>query len=163
MVILGIDPGYGKIGYGVLEKNRNNYNTLDYGVIYTDKDLNLSKRLLKIKKDLKNLINFYKPDKAAVEELFFFKNVATAIQVGEARGVILLTLEEEGIPIYEYTPYQIKQAVTGYGHAEKGQIQRALKLILKLEKTPTPDDAADALAAAFCHANFRRNLLKWKI
>lgn len=163
MVILGIDPGYGKIGYGVLEKNRNNYNTLDYGVIYTDKDLNLSKRLLKIKKDLKNLINFYKPDEAAVEELFFFKNVATAIQVGEARGVILLTLEEEGIPIYEYTPYQIKQAVTGYGHAEKGQIQRALKLILKLEKTPTPDDAADALAAAFCHANFRRNLLKWKI
>jgi crossover junction endodeoxyribonuclease RuvC len=160
MVILGIDPGYGKIGYGVLEKNGNRYNTIDYGVIYTNKDLQLSSRLLNIKDELKNLIKQYKPDEAAVEELFFFKNVATAIQVGEARGVILLTLEEENIPIYEYTPYQIKQAVTGYGHAEKGQIQRALKLILKLEKNPTPDDAADALAAAFCHANFRRNLLK---
>jgi crossover junction endodeoxyribonuclease RuvC len=100
MVILGIDPGYGKIGYGVIEKLGNNYNTIDYGVIYTNKDLQLSSRLLKIKDELKNLIKQYKPDEAAVEELFFFKNVATAIQVGEARGVILLTLEEENIPIY---------------------------------------------------------------
>ena len=147
MVILGIDPGYGKIGYGVIEKLGNNYNTIDYGVIYTNKDLQLSSRLLKIKDELKNLIKQYKPDEAAVEELFFFKNVATAIQVGEARGVILLTLEEENIPIYEYTPYQIKQAVTGYGHAEKGQIQ-SFKIDLKIRKKSNSDDAADALAAA---------------
>lgn len=157
MVILGIDPGYGRIGFGVIQKVGNTFNMIDYGVIYTDKDANLPKRLLKIKKDMKSLIERYKPDESAVEELYFFKNVATAIQVGEARGVILVSLEEENIPIFEYTPFQIKQAVTGYGRAEKGQIQRALKLILKLEKTPTPDDASDALAAAFCHANFRRN------
>ncbi|PNR93664.1 crossover junction endodeoxyribonuclease RuvC [Petrotoga sp. 9PWA.NaAc.5.4] len=157
MVILGIDPGYGRIGFGVIQKVGNTFSMIDYGVIYTDKDANLPKRLLKIKKDMKSLIDRYKPDESAVEELYFFKNVATAIQVGEARGVILVSLEEENIPIFEYTPFQIKQAVTGYGRAEKGQIQRALKLILKLEKTPTPDDASDALAAAFCHANFRRN------
>ncbi|MDK2906176.1 Holliday junction resolvase [Petrotoga mexicana DSM 14811] len=157
MVILGIDPGYGRIGYGVLEKKGNRFNLIDYGVIYTSKEDELPKRLLNIDEQLRNLIETYKPDESAVEKLYFFKNVATAIQVGEARGVILLCLEKENIPIYEYTPFQIKQAVTGYGRAEKGQIQRTLKLLLKLEKTPTPDDAADALATAFCHGNFRRS------
>jgi len=158
MVILGIDPGYGRIGFGLLEKKGNNFKTIDYGVIYTDKNQELPKRLLKINYDLKMLIEKYNPNESAVEKLYFFKNVATAIQVGEARGVILLCLEKENIPIYEYTPFQIKQAVTGYGRAEKGQIQRTLKILLNLEKTPTPDDAADALAAAFCHGNFRRSL-----
>lgn len=158
MVILGIDPGYGRIGYGLLEKKGNNFKTIDYGVIYTDKNQELPKRLLKINYDLKILIDKYNPNESAVEKLYFFKNVATAIQVGEARGVILLCLEKENIPIYEYTPFQIKQAVTGYGRAEKGQIQRTLKILLNLEKTPTPDDAADALATAFCHGNFRRSL-----
>jgi crossover junction endodeoxyribonuclease RuvC len=158
MVILGIDPGYGRIGFGLLEKKGNNFKTIDYGVIYTDKNQELPKRLLKINYDLKILIDKYNPNESAVEKLYFFKNVATAIQVGEARGVILLCLEKENIPIYEYTPFQIKQAVTGYGRAEKGQIQRTLKILLNLEKTPTPDDAADALATAFCHGNFRRSL-----
>ncbi|RAO99569.1 Holliday junction resolvase [Petrotoga sp. 9PW.55.5.1] len=158
MVILGIDPGYGRIGFGLLEKKGNNFKTIDYGVIYTDKNQELPKRLLKINYDLKMLIEKYNPNESAVEKLYFFKNVATAIQVGEARGVILLCLEKENIPIYEYTPFQIKQAVTGYGRAEKGQIQRTLKILLNLEKTPTPDDAADALATAFCHGNFRRSL-----
>lgn len=158
MVILGIDPGYGRIGFGLLEKKGNNFKTIDYGVIYTDKNQELPKRLLKINYDLKMLIEKYNPNESAVEKLYFFKNVATAIQVGEARGVILLCLEKENIPIYEYTPFQIKQAVTGYGRAEKGQIQRTLKILLNLEKTPTPDDAADALATAFCHGNFRRSI-----
>lgn len=158
MVILGIDPGYGRIGFGLLEKKGNNFKTIDYGVIYTDKNQELPKRLLKINYDLKILIDKYNPNESAVEKLYFFKNVATAIQVGEARGVILLCLEKENIPIYEYTPFQIKQAVTGYGRAEKGQIQRTLKILLNLEKPPTPDDAADALATAFCHGNFRRSL-----
>jgi len=105
---------------------------------------------------MEKLIEKYKPDESSVEELFFFRNVTTAIQVGEARGVILLSLQKNNVPIYEYTPFQIKQAVTGYGRAEKGQIQRTLKLIFNLKKTPTPDDAADALAAAFCHGNTRR-------
>ncbi|MDO7977821.1 crossover junction endodeoxyribonuclease RuvC [Oceanotoga teriensis] len=155
MRILGIDPGYGRIGYGLLDKTGNKFKTVNYGVIYTDKELDLPSRLHQIQNSIYELVNKYEPDESSVEELFFFRNVTTAIQVGEARGVILVSLVEKNIPIYEYTPFQIKQAVTGYGRAEKGQIQRTLKLLLNLKKTPTPDDAADALAAAFCHGNFR--------
>jgi crossover junction endodeoxyribonuclease RuvC len=155
MRILGIDPGYGKIGYGVLDKIGNKFKTFDYGVIYTDKDKNLPLRLYEIKQKITTLIEKYNPDESSVEDLFFFRNVTTAIQVGEARGVILVALVESEIPIYEYTPFQIKQAVTGYGRAEKGQVARTLKLLLNLKKNPTPDDAADALAAAFCNGNFR--------
>lgn len=158
MRILGIDPGYGKIGVGILDKKGNSFSLVDYGVILTDKDKSLSKRLLDIDIKVAEVIQSYKPDEAAVEELYFFRNVTTAIAVGEARGVILLSIEKAGIPVFEYTPFQIKQAVTGYGRAEKGQIQRTLKIILNLSKTPTPDDAADALAVAFCHGNFRRNI-----
>ena len=154
MRILGIDPGYGRIGYGILDKVGNKFKMIKYGVIYTDKSLPLTKRLNQIYDEIINLIEEFKPDESSVEELFFFRNVTTAIQVGEARGVILLALERNKVPIFEYTPYQIKQAVTGYGRAEKGQIQRTLKIFLNLEKTPTPDDAADALAAAFCHGNY---------
>ncbi|BBE31123.1 crossover junction endodeoxyribonuclease RuvC [Tepiditoga spiralis] len=154
MRILGIDPGYGRIGYGILDKVGNKFKMIKYGVIYTDKDLPLTKRLNQIYDKIIELIEEFNPDESSVEELFFFRNVTTAIQVGEARGVILLALEKSKVPIFEYTPYQIKQAVTGYGRAEKGQIQRTLKIFLNLEKTPTPDDAADALAAAFCHGNY---------
>lgn len=155
MRILGIDPGYGKIGYGILDKTGNRFQTVDYGVIYTDKEKALPLRLYEIKQKITTLIEKYHPDESSVEDLFFFRNVTTAIQVGEARGVILVALVENKIPIYEYTPFQIKQAVTGYGKAEKGQVSRTLKLLLNLKKNPTPDDAADALATAFCHGNFR--------
>ncbi|AEX85805.1 Holliday junction resolvase [Marinitoga sp. 1135] len=156
MRILGIDPGYGRIGFGVIDKIGNTFKLIDFGVIETDKNADLNKRLLEIYEKMNELINKYNPDEAAVESLFFFKNVKTAIQVGEARGVILLTLQQAGLVIAEYTPYQVKQAITGYGRAEKGQIQRMLKTIFNLKKTPTPDDAADAIAIAFCHGNYRR-------
>jgi crossover junction endodeoxyribonuclease RuvC len=153
MRILGIDPGYGKVGYGVLDKTGNKFKMVDYGVIYTDKELKLPERLKELHDKLNIIIDKYKPDESCVEELFFFRNVTTAIQVGEARGVILLCLVNKNIPVYEYNPFQIKQAVTGFGRAEKGQVQRVLKILLNLKKNPTPDDAADALAAAFCHGN----------
>ena len=153
MRILGIDPGYGKVGYGVLDKTGNKFKMVDYGVIYTDKELKLPERLKELHDKLNIIIDKYKPDESCVEELFFFRNVTTAIQVGEARGVILLCLVNKNIPVYEYNPFQIKQAVTGFGRAEKGQVQRVLKILLNLKKNQTPDDAADALAAAFCHGN----------
>ncbi|GAB6189200.1 crossover junction endodeoxyribonuclease RuvC [Marinitoga arctica] len=156
MRILGIDPGYGRIGYGIIERVGNTFKLIDFGVIETDKKSDLNARLLEIFDKMNLLIEKYNPDESAVESLFFFKNVKTAIQVGEARGVILLALQKASIPIFEYTPYQVKQAITGYGRAEKGQIQRMLKVIFNLKKNPTPDDAADALAIAFCHGNFRR-------
>ncbi|SHE71012.1 Holliday junction endonuclease RuvC [Marinitoga hydrogenitolerans DSM 16785] len=155
MRILGIDPGYGRIGFGIIDKVGNNFKLIDFGVIETDKNADLNVRLLEIFDKLNNLIIEYNPDESAVESLFFFKNVKTAIQVGEARGVILLALQKADIPIFEYTPYQVKQAITGYGRAEKGQIQRMLKVVFNLKKNPTPDDAADALAIAFCHGNYR--------
>jgi crossover junction endodeoxyribonuclease RuvC len=156
MRILGIDPGYGRIGFGIVDKIGNNFKLVDFGVIETNKKSDLNARLLEIYDSLGNLIKKFNPDESAVESLFFFKNVKTAIQVGEARGVILLALQKANIPIYEYTPYQVKQAITGYGRAEKGQIQRMLKVVFNLKKTPTPDDAADALAIAFCHGNFQK-------
>ncbi|KLO24282.1 Holliday junction resolvase [Marinitoga sp. 1197] len=155
MRILGIDPGYGRIGFGIIDKDGNNFKLVDFGVIETNKKSDLNSRLLEIFDGINDLISKYSPDESAVESLFFFKNVKTAIQVGEARGVILLTLQKNNIPIFEYTPYQVKQAITGYGRAEKGQIQRMLKVVFNLKKNPTPDDAADALAIAFCHGNYR--------
>jgi crossover junction endodeoxyribonuclease RuvC len=156
MRILGIDPGYGRIGYGVIDKIGNNFKLIDFGVIETDKKTDLNSRLVEIYDKMNNLISNYNPDESAVESLFFFKNVKTAIEVGEARGVILLSLQKANIPIFEYTPYQVKQSITGYGRAEKGQIQRMLKVVFNLKKNPTPDDAADALAIAFCHGNYRK-------
>ncbi|MBM7558672.1 crossover junction endodeoxyribonuclease RuvC [Marinitoga litoralis] len=156
MRILGIDPGYGRIGYGVIDKIGNNFKLIDFGVIETDKKADLNSRLVEIYDKMNNLISNYNPDESAVESLFFFKNVKTAIEVGEARGVILLSLQKAKVPIFEYTPYQVKQSITGYGRAEKGQIQRMLKVVFNLKKNPTPDDAADALAIAFCHGNYRK-------
>ena len=157
MIILGIDPGYAIVGYGVIEANCGNFKVLDYGVIRTPQSESISVRLCMIARDLKAILEKYNPDAVAIEELFFSANRKTGIMVAEARGVILLTCAEHCGNMYEYTPMQIKQAMTGYGGAEKQQIQQMVTLLLKLKSIPKPDDAADALAVALCHgqsANF---------
>lgn len=157
MRILGIDPGYGIVGYGIIDSEFKT-TVIDYGVISTPKELSLPDRLEVIYSSLQSLINSYKPDVVAVEELFYFKNQTTVIPVAEARGVILLSCKKTGVPIFEYTPLQIKQALTGIGRAEKSQVQFMVKSILGLEKVPKPDDAADALAVAICHSQINPRL-----
>jgi crossover junction endodeoxyribonuclease RuvC len=153
MVILGIDPGIATVGYGVVRYINNNFTVLQYGIIKTAAGLLPSTRLLEISFDLEALINKFKPDAAAVEELFFTTNQKTAIQVAQARGVILLECRKKNIPLFEYTPLQVKQSVVGYGKAEKKQVMEMTRLILSLDKIPKPDDAADALAIAICHGH----------
>jgi crossover junction endodeoxyribonuclease RuvC len=143
MIILGIDPGLAIVGFGVLEKNKNKVDVIDYGVITTPKEDTLPIRLEKIYKGMCELIDHYKPDQVAVEELFFNTNITTGIAVAEARGVILLACINKGCKLYEYTPLQIKQALTGNGRADKHQVQFMVKAILKLNAVPKPDDAAD--------------------
>ena len=152
MIILGIDPGLAIVGFGVLEKQKNKVDVIDYGVITTPKEDTLPTRLEKIYKGMCELIDHYKPDQVAVEELFFNTNITTGIAVAEARGVILLACINKGCKLYEYTPLQIKQALTGNGRADKHQVQFMVKAILKLNAIPKPDDAADGLAAALCHS-----------
>lgn len=154
MLVLGIDPGSAITGYGLVKQIGNKLTAVDYGCIRTSPSLSLELRLQRIFKDIRQLINEYKPDYYAVEELFFNKNVRTALTVGQARGVILLAGAECGLDVYEYTPLQVKQAVVGYGRAEKAQIQFMVKTILGLPETPKPDDVADALAIAICHTHF---------
>lgn len=155
-IILGIDPGIADTGYGVIEKMDNGkLICLEYGSIKTPAKTNLDERLETLHLELDKIIKKYKPVKAAVEQLFFCKNVKTALIVGHARGVIMLTIRQNGVPLVEYTPLQIKQAVSTYGRAEKGQVQRMVKAILGLKEIPTPDDAADGLAAAICASNSR--------
>jgi len=157
MVILGIDPGYAIVGFGVIEKDaRGNFKVLDYGTIETPKEESFPLRLKIIADGMKRLIEKYKPDQIAVEELFFNNNITTGIAVAEARGVILLTAVEACGELYEYTPLQIKQAITGNGRAEKKQVQYMTVAILGLKSIPKPDDAADALACALCHAQTNR-------
>lgn len=151
MVILGIDPGYAIIGYGIIDTNKPNM-VLDYGAITTPKEDSLPVRLQAIDESLKYLFDKFKPDVVAIEELFYFKNQKTVIQVAQARGVIVLACQKYCANIYEYTPLQIKQAITGHGRAEKGQVQYMVKAILGLSAIPKPDDAADALAVAICHS-----------
>ncbi len=151
MIILGIDPGIATVGYSVIECIGNKYNPLDYGVITTPPDMIFPERLAKINREIVKLIREYKPEDLAIEELFFNKNVKTAIMVAQARGVEVLSCVNEGLNIYEYTPLQIKQAVTGYGRADKNQIQQMVKILLNLKEIPKPDDAADAVAVALCH------------
>ena len=151
MIVLGIDPGYAIIGYGVLDTNKQNM-LLDYGAITTPKEDSMPIRLENIDKSLKYLFDKFKPDVVAIEELFYFKNQKTVIQVAQARGVILLACQKYCGNIYEYTPLQIKQALTGKGRAEKAQVQFMVKAILGLNSIPKPDDAADALAVAICHS-----------
>lgn len=151
MIILGIDPGYAIIGYGIIDTNKSNM-VVDYGAITTPKEDSLPVRLQAIDESLKYLFDKFKPDVVAIEELFYFKNQKTVIQVAQARGVIVLACQKYCANIYEYTPLQIKQAITGHGRAEKGQVQYMVKAILGLSAIPKPDDAADALAVAICHS-----------
>lgn len=151
-IILGIDPGLATTGFAVLNEA---LKIFIFGIIKT-KNKNMAIRLLEIKRGLQKIIKKYKPDLAAVEEIFFYKNLKTAIAVSEARGAILLTLAEAKIPVAEYTPLQVKQTITSYGQADKKQVQKMLQLILKLPALPKPDDAADALAIAITCANHQK-------
>ena len=153
MRILGIDPGYAILGYGIIDVTGNRFSAVDYGSIMTDASMDMTSRLQSIYENLTNLINTYKPDEASIEELFFNNNAKTAILVGEARGVALLACANGGLPIGEYTPLQIKQSLVGYGRADKKQVQFMVKTMLNLAQVPKPDDTADALAAAICHAH----------
>lgn len=153
MIILGIDPGYATIGYGIIEKERGNLIALDYGVITTPPTESLPVRLAMLDEGMTALIRKCKPDAVAIEELFFNTNITTGIKVAEARGVILLAAIRECGNLFEYTPLQVKQALTGQGRAEKKQVQYMVKSLLRLKTEPKPDDAADALAIAVCHAN----------
>ena len=154
--ILGIDPGFATVGFGVIDYSANKFTTINYGVICTDKNTPFPERLKILYDSALELIEKYKPDCLSIEELFFNTNVKTAIAVGHARGVLILAAHNAGLPIYEYTPLQIKQALTGYGRADKQQIQHMVKTFLNLAAIPRPDDAADALAVAVCHAHSSR-------
>jgi len=152
LVIVGFDPGLATLGYGVISVNQGKITMLDYGAVLTPKDENLAVRLAMIEEGVKQIISKYKPDEIALEELFFAKNVTTGINVAHARGVILLTAVKECGKIFEYTPLQIKQALTGYGRADKHQVQEMVRMMLRLKNIPKPDDAADALAVALTHS-----------
>jgi len=155
-IILGIDPGYGLTGFGLVECVGSRLKALDYGVIETSSKEDFPERLKTLYQALTKIIKKYKPNLVAVEDLFFYKNVTTAIKVGQARGVIILTAVLAKVPVVEFTPLQVKQAISSYGRAEKNQVQQMVKLFLGLEKIPKPDDAADALAIAICAANSAR-------
>lgn len=152
MRIIGIDPGTGIVGFGIIESEGGKFKLLDGGVIRTPAKEQDSKRLKTIYEELTSIIRHNNPQVMAVEKLFFARNVTTAMSVSQARGVILLCGEQKNLPVFEYTPLQIKQAVTGYGKAEKPQVQEMVRTILKLKEIPKPDDCADALAVAICHA-----------
>ena len=153
MRILGIDPGSTTIGFGLIEVSRSRQQLVDFGVIKAPSLVDNQERVVMVHARLQELIKKHSPDRAALEKLFYFKNAKTVIQVSELRGVLLLALRQAGLPIFEYTPLQVKQAVSSYGRAEKAQVQTMVKLILGLKQIPKPDDAADALAIAICCAN----------
>lgn len=152
MIIMGIDPGTAMTGYGIIEEEEN-LSVIDYGCIKTEPNLSTAERLVKIDRQLTKLIRKHKPKKVAIEDIFFFKNLKTAVKVSQARGVVLARAAQMKIPIMEYTPLQVKQAVASYGRADKSQVQKMVKLLLNLREIPKPDDAADALAVAICCAN----------
>ena len=151
MRILGIDPGYAIVGYGVLDYNANHFDVVAFGAITTAADMSFSKRLEVIYNDMCQIIETYKPDEMGIEKLFFNTNQKTVIDVAQARGVILLPAIQRGIPVYEYTPLQVKSSIVGYGRAEKRQVQEMTRTILKLKEIPKPDDTADAVAIAITH------------
>lgn len=154
-IILGIDPGLGRTGYGCVQSVGMELTTVAFGCVTTEPHTPIGERLLTLERDLNQLFETFKPDRVVVEELVFVENVTTGIAVGEARGVILLVAARYGVPIIELAPTQVKLGVTGYGHAEKAQVQDMVCRILKLETRPAPDDAADALALAICGAGMR--------
>ena len=159
MRILGIDPGYGITGFGVLEAQRSEYRLLQYGAITTPAGVDFPIRLEMIYNDMVQLLQVAKPDAVAIEELFFGQNVTTGIGVAQSRGVILLAIRQAGLQVHPYKPMQVKQSVVGYGNATKHQVQDMTRRILHLEKIPKPDDAADAIAIALCHARSSTSLL----
>lgn len=156
MVVLGIDPGLATLGWGALKNDRGRFETIDYGVVLTPKEESLPVRLAMLEEGVNKLIDKYHPDEIALEELFFNNNITTGINVAQARGVILLTCVKKCGRLYEYTPLQIKQALTGYGRADKKQMQIMVKTLLRLDNIPKPDDAADALAVALTHCQTSR-------
>ena len=159
MRILGIDPGYGITGFGLIEGDRGQFRLLRCGAITTTPNSEFTGRLMTIYQDMKDLLELAKPDAVAIEELFFGQNVTTGINVAQARGVILLAIRQADSPIFEYKPMQVKQSVVGYGKASKHQVMDMTKRLLHLEAVPKPDDAADAVAIALCHARSSTSLL----
>jgi len=159
MRILGIDPGIATVGFGVIDSEKNNLSLVSYGVITTPANTSLSSRLDHIYDDVTELCKNFSPDAVACEELFFNTNITTGISVAHGRGVLLLACYKTGVPIFEYTPLQVKQAVVGYGRAEKKQVIFMVKRILNMKTAPKPDDAADALAIAICHARSATSLI----
>lgn len=162
MRILGIDPGYAILGWGIIDVVGSRFSVVDYGAVLTDTSMEMPARLQSLYNGLTDIINKYKPEDASIEQLFFNSNAKTAILVGEARGVAVLACANGNLNIAEYTPLQIKQALVGYGRADKKQVQYMVKTMLNLKSVPKPDDTADALAAAICHAHShgRRDILK---
>jgi crossover junction endodeoxyribonuclease RuvC len=159
MRILGIDPGYGITGFGLVDAQRGQFQLLRCGAITTPAGMDFSARLEIIYEDMRKLLEMAKPDVVAIEELFFGQNVTTGIGVAQSRGVILLAIRQAGLPVYQYKPMQVKQAVVGYGNATKHQVQDMTKRLLRLQAMPKPDDAADAIAIALCHGRSATSLL----
>ena len=159
MLILGIDPGYAIVGYGLLEYQNNRFRTVDYGAITTPAGMDFSQRLERIYQQMQMLLTQYRPQAMAVEKLYFQNNQKTAIDVAQARGVILLAAQLQGVETFEYTPLQVKSSVVGYGQAVKKQVQEMTRILLHLNAVPKPDDTADALAIAICHAHSSGSLM----
>lgn len=159
MIVLGIDPGYAIVGYGIVEYKNNKFSPISFGAVTTKAGARFSSRLEKIFSDILEIMETYKPEAISIEKLFFNTNTTTAIDVAQARGVILLAAEKMHIPVFEYTPLQVKQSVTGYGKAEKAQVMELTRRLLNLEKCPKPDDTADALAMAICHCHSASSLI----
>ena len=160
MLILGIDPGYAIIGWGLIRFERGKYIPVDFGAITTNAGVPFNRRLEQIYDQLSELLDTHHPDAVAVEKLYFQTNAKTAIDVAQARGVTMLALQQHGMPVYEYTPLQVKSAVTGFGQAQKPQVMEMTKRLLRLKAVPKPDDTADALAIAICHAQYGGTSLK---
>ena len=159
MIILGIDPGIATVGFGIIEAVASSQKLVQYGVISTSAGQRLAERLFQIHNDVLQLIDIFKPDAIAIEELFFNTNLKTAVSVAHGRGVAVLAGEIRAVPMFEYTPLQVKQTVSGYGRADKAQVMEMVRRLLNMKETPRPDDAADALAIAVCHARYAGSLL----
>lgn len=160
MLILGIDPGYAIIGWGIIRFERGRYIPVDFGAITTEAGTPFNRRLEQIYDQLNELLDTHHPDVVAVEKLYFQTNAKTAIDVAQARGVTMLALQKHNVPVFEYTPLQVKSAVTGFGQAQKPQVMEMTKRLLRLKAVPKPDDTADALAIAICHAQYGGTTLK---
>lgn len=151
--ILGVDPGYARCGYAVLDYQQDKFRVIDYGIIQTEARTSFAQRLLRIACGIEHICTRYRPTHMAIEEIFFYKNRTTAISTAEARGVCIVAAARQNLAIFEYTPMQVKLAVTGYGRADKAQVQQMVKILLGLKEVPQPDDIADALAVAICHGH----------